>query len=137
MDWISLENLTPADGELVALALFRAGYTVRQRKQKDGDKTVIQIECSDTPSLKLDRSFPPAIPAERGTSVVLGYSFMELKHCPFCKGAVTHSVGVMEQDLFMCKKCGAIVKFKYGYYNSHKEAINAWNRRCADAEQDH
>ena len=30
---------TPADREAVALALYRSGYTVRQRKWKDGNKT--------------------------------------------------------------------------------------------------
>lgn len=44
MDWILLEINTPADREAVALALYRAGYTVRQRKRKDGNKTVIYIE---------------------------------------------------------------------------------------------
>ncbi len=44
MDWIPLENLTPADRELMALVLYRAGYTVRQRKRKDWNKTVIYIE---------------------------------------------------------------------------------------------
>lgn len=30
--------------EAVALALYRAGYTVRERKKKDGNKTVVFIE---------------------------------------------------------------------------------------------
>ena len=33
-----------SDRELVALALFRAGYTVRERKRKDGNRTVIFLE---------------------------------------------------------------------------------------------
>lgn len=46
MDWIPLDITTPADREAVALALYRAGYTVRQRRRKDGNnnKTVIYIE---------------------------------------------------------------------------------------------
>lgn len=32
------------DREAVALALYRAGYTVRERKQKDGSKTVVYLE---------------------------------------------------------------------------------------------
>lgn len=43
-NWIPIYNLSPADREAVALALFRAGYTVRQQKKKDGNKTVIYIE---------------------------------------------------------------------------------------------
>lgn len=44
MDWTPLYITTPSDREAVALALYRAGYTVRQRKRKDGNKTVIYIE---------------------------------------------------------------------------------------------
>lgn len=44
MTWIPLDITTSADREAVALALYRAGYTVRQRKRKDGNKTVIYIE---------------------------------------------------------------------------------------------
>jgi len=44
MDWTPLEIATPADREAVALVLFRNGYTVRHRKRKDGNKTVIYIE---------------------------------------------------------------------------------------------
>lgn len=44
MEWTQIYNLTPADREAVALALYRAGYTVRQRKRKDGNKTVIYLE---------------------------------------------------------------------------------------------
>ena len=43
MDWTPLEIL-PADRDMVASALFRAGYTVRQRRRKDGNKAVIYIE---------------------------------------------------------------------------------------------
>lgn len=32
MDWTPLEITTPADREAVALSLYRAGYTVRQRR---------------------------------------------------------------------------------------------------------
>lgn len=44
MHWIPLEITIPADREAVAQVLFRAGYTVRQSKRKDGNKTVIYIE---------------------------------------------------------------------------------------------
>lgn len=44
MDWTPIDITTPADREAVALALYRAGYTVRQRRRKDGNKTVIYIE---------------------------------------------------------------------------------------------
>ncbi len=44
MDWTPLYINTPADREAVALALYRAGYIVRQSKRKDGNKTVIFIE---------------------------------------------------------------------------------------------
>lgn len=44
MGWTPLDITIPADREAVALALYRAGYTVRQRKRKDGNKTVIYIE---------------------------------------------------------------------------------------------
>lgn len=44
MDWTPLDITTPADREAVSLALYRAGYTVRQRRRKDGNKTVIYIE---------------------------------------------------------------------------------------------
>ena len=43
-NWIPLAIPTPADREAVALALYRAGYTVRQKKRKEGNKTVISIE---------------------------------------------------------------------------------------------
>jgi len=44
MEWIPLDITIPADREAVALALYRAGYTIRQRRRKDGNKTVIYIE---------------------------------------------------------------------------------------------
>lgn len=44
MEWIPLDITIPADREAVALALYWAGYTVRQRRRKDGNKTVIYIE---------------------------------------------------------------------------------------------
>lgn len=43
-NWTPLYINTPADRETVALALYRAGYTVRQVKRKDGNKTVVYIE---------------------------------------------------------------------------------------------
>ena len=44
MDWITLDINTPADREAMAQILFRYGYTVRQRRRKDWNKTVIYIE---------------------------------------------------------------------------------------------
>ena len=44
MEWRALDVNTPADREAVALALYRAGYTVRQQRRKDGNKTAIYIE---------------------------------------------------------------------------------------------
>lgn len=32
------------DREAVALALYRGGYTVRERRKKDGGKTVVYLE---------------------------------------------------------------------------------------------
>lgn len=32
------------DRETVALALYRAGYTVRERRRKDGNKVVVYLE---------------------------------------------------------------------------------------------
>lgn len=32
------------DREAVALALYRAGYTVRERRRKDGNKTTVYLE---------------------------------------------------------------------------------------------
>lgn len=32
------------DRETVALALYRAGYTVRERRRKEGNKTVVYLE---------------------------------------------------------------------------------------------
>ena len=44
MEWIPLDITNAADREAVALALYRAGYTVRQVKRKEGNKSVIYIE---------------------------------------------------------------------------------------------
>ena len=44
MEWMPLDITNAADREAVALALYRAGYTVRQRKRKDGNKNVVYIE---------------------------------------------------------------------------------------------
>lgn len=32
------------DRETVALALYRAGYTVRERRRKDGNRTIVYLE---------------------------------------------------------------------------------------------
>ena len=39
MEWIPLDITIPADREAVALALYRAGYTVRQRRRKNSLKS--------------------------------------------------------------------------------------------------
>lgn len=44
MDWIALDIATPAERDAVCLALYHAGYTVRQRRRKDGNKTIVYIE---------------------------------------------------------------------------------------------
>lgn len=43
-EWRDIDITTPADREAVALALFRAGYTVRLRRRKEGNKTMIYLE---------------------------------------------------------------------------------------------
>lgn len=42
--WSAIILQNTADREAVALALFRAGYTVRTRKKKEGNKTVVFLE---------------------------------------------------------------------------------------------
>lgn len=44
MEPIAIDLQNKADREAVAMALFRAGYTVRERKRKDGTKTVVFLE---------------------------------------------------------------------------------------------
>ena len=44
MDPLVLELQNKQDREAVAMALFRAVYTVRERKRKDGGKTVVLLE---------------------------------------------------------------------------------------------
>lgn len=44
MEPMVLELQNKADREAVAMALFRAGYTVRERKRKEGSKTVTYLE---------------------------------------------------------------------------------------------
>lgn len=41
---IALYLQNKEDREAVALALYRAGYTVQERKRKDGGKTVVYLE---------------------------------------------------------------------------------------------
>lgn len=48
MDWTRIENLTPADREAVSLALVKAGYTVRLKKEKVVNKTAIYLEFAKT-----------------------------------------------------------------------------------------
>lgn len=45
MEWITLDITNAADREAVALALYKSGYTVRQKKRKDGNKNVVYLEC--------------------------------------------------------------------------------------------
>lgn len=44
MEPMVLELQNKQDREAVSMALFRAGYTVRERKRKDGGKTVVFLE---------------------------------------------------------------------------------------------
>ena len=44
MDWTTLEISSASDREALALILYKSGYTVRQRRRKDGGKTVVFIE---------------------------------------------------------------------------------------------
>lgn len=44
VDWKILDIATPAERDAVAQILFKNGYTVRQRKRKDGNRTMIYIE---------------------------------------------------------------------------------------------
>lgn len=44
MEYLILDINTPAERDAVCLALYHAEYTVRQRRRKDGNKTVIYIE---------------------------------------------------------------------------------------------
>lgn len=45
MDWIPINIVPPpAEQDAVCLALYHAGYTVRQRRRKDGNKAVICVE---------------------------------------------------------------------------------------------
>lgn len=43
-EWTTLDIITAAERDAVILALYHAGYTVRQRKRKDSNKTVVYIE---------------------------------------------------------------------------------------------
>lgn len=45
MEWTNIKGIsTKEERDNVALALFHAGYEVRQRKSKDGNRTVIDVE---------------------------------------------------------------------------------------------
>lgn len=44
-NWTTLQIKTPADREAVALALYRSGYAVREKKVKEGNRTAIYLEC--------------------------------------------------------------------------------------------
>lgn len=49
MGWIPLDINAPAERGAVCLALFHAGYIVRQRRRKDGNRTVVYIEYKKEP----------------------------------------------------------------------------------------
>lgn len=44
MEPMVLELQNKQDREAVAMALFRAGYTVRERRRKEGTKTIVYLE---------------------------------------------------------------------------------------------
>lgn len=45
MDWTAIIGIpTKEERDAVALALFHAGYEVRQVKRKDGGRTVVDVE---------------------------------------------------------------------------------------------
>ena len=44
VDWKILDIAISAERDAVAQILFKNGYTIRQRRRKDGNKTVIYIE---------------------------------------------------------------------------------------------
>lgn len=54
MDWKQLENIAPSERDAVVLALFHAGYTVRPRKRKEGNKTVQYIEYGKAGQYEVD-----------------------------------------------------------------------------------
>lgn len=43
-EWSMLQITNAADRESVAMALYRSGYTVRQKKVKEGNRSVIYLE---------------------------------------------------------------------------------------------
>ena len=120
MDWIRLDVNTPAERDAVCLALFHAGYAVRQRRRKDGNKTVIYIE----------------------------YRMDKLKPCPFCGGEADLWENYGRYGYFAfckCSICSASSKtFPLGRdlpddwedTTAARRALDSWNRRCLDAEQD-
>lgn len=44
MEPMAINIHNKADREAVAMALFRAGYTVRERRRKEGTKTIVYLE---------------------------------------------------------------------------------------------
>lgn len=45
MEWTAIKGIGPKEErDAVALALYHAGYEVRQVKRKDGGRTVIDVE---------------------------------------------------------------------------------------------
>ena len=44
MEPVAIDIHNKSDREAVAMALFRAGYTVRERRRKEGTKTIVYLE---------------------------------------------------------------------------------------------
>lgn len=44
MEPVAIDIHNKADREAVAMALFRAGYTVLERRRKEGTKTIVYLE---------------------------------------------------------------------------------------------
>lgn len=42
--WIALQIKAPADRETVAMILYRSGFEVREKKVKEGGRTVVYLE---------------------------------------------------------------------------------------------
>lgn len=48
MDWTAIKGIpTKEERDSVALALYHAGYEVRQTKRKDGNKTAMDVEYKE------------------------------------------------------------------------------------------
>lgn len=56
---------------------------------------------------------------------------IELKPCPFCG---SNEIGIQRHDEYLCFCYGC--EATTGYYDSHKEAIAAWNRRAYEMKEE-